>query len=67
MNYDQRRIYGTTVGLVFIALGVLVLVRGGTWTGVLVIVWGVALAAGAISGRRLRQRPDDTTDPPNRH
>lgn len=65
MTYDQRRIYGTTVGLVFFALGVLLLVERSTGTGVLLAVIGLGLAVGALSGRALRQRADDNSDPRN--
>lgn len=63
MTYDQRRIYGTAVGLVFFGFGALVLVQGNVGGGVLLLACGLGLSVGALTGRALRRRVDDTSDP----
>jgi uncharacterized membrane protein len=65
VTYDQRRLYATSLGLIALALGVVFLVRGATGSGAVVVGCGALITAGGLSGRGLRQRPDDTSDPRN--
>ena len=63
MTYDQRRIYLTTGGLAGMALAVIFSIQGDFGWAVVVAVAGLALVAGGISGRGLRQRSNDDSDP----
>lgn len=66
MSYDQRRIYLLTVALIELAVVVWSQLDGITTLGAFGIVAGLFMAGCAITGRGLRQRADDSTDPRNR-